>query len=53
MSQNPVTVSFDGGVAVITVNNPPVNTINAAVRAGLQRGARRDRGARRRRAPCC
>ncbi len=35
MSQNPVTVSFDGGVAVITVNNPPVNTINAVVRDGL------------------
>jgi enoyl-CoA hydratase/carnithine racemase len=25
----------DGGVAVITVNNPPVNTINAAVRRQL------------------
>jgi len=35
MSQNPVTVSFDGDVAVITVNNPPVNTINAVVRDGL------------------
>ncbi len=35
MSQNPVTVRFDGDVAVITVNNPPVNTINTAVREGL------------------
>ncbi len=35
MSQNPVTVRFDGDVAVITVNNPPVNTINTAVRDGL------------------
>ena len=35
MSQNPVTVSFDGDVAVITVSNPPVNTINTAVREGL------------------
>ncbi len=35
MSNNIVTVSLDGDVAVITINNPPVNTITAAVRAGL------------------
>src|ERR1700734_691329 len=35
MTQNPVTLAQDGGVAVITVNSPPVNTINAAVRQGL------------------
>ena len=32
---NIVRLDLDDGVAVITVNNPPVNTINAAVRAGL------------------
>lgn len=35
MSSNIVTVTVDDGVAVISVNNPPVNTVNAAVRAGL------------------
>jgi 3-hydroxyacyl-CoA dehydrogenase len=30
-----VTVAHEGGVAVVTVNNPPVNTINAAVREAL------------------
>src|SRR5271154_5552142 len=35
MSNNPVTISMDGDVAVITVDSPPVNTISAAVRAGL------------------
>jgi 3-hydroxyacyl-CoA dehydrogenase len=35
MSTSPVAVSMDGQVAVITVDNPPVNTLNAAVRAGL------------------
>jgi 3-hydroxyacyl-CoA dehydrogenase len=30
-----VHIAMDDGIAVITVNNPPVNTINAAVRAGL------------------
>jgi len=32
---NVVTLTFDDGIAVITVDNPPVNTVNAAVRAGL------------------
>jgi 3-hydroxyacyl-CoA dehydrogenase len=35
MSTSPVAVSMDGQVAVITVDSPPVNTLNAAVRAGL------------------
>jgi 3-hydroxyacyl-CoA dehydrogenase len=35
MSSNIVTVNVDGDIAVITVNNPPVNTITAAVREGL------------------
>jgi 3-hydroxyacyl-CoA dehydrogenase len=35
MSQNPVTVAWADAVAVISVNNPPVNTITAAVREGL------------------
>ncbi len=32
---NVVSQTFDNGIAVITVDNPPVNTVNAAVRAGL------------------
>jgi 3-hydroxyacyl-CoA dehydrogenase len=35
MGSNVVTVTVDGDVAVITINNPPVNTITAAVREGL------------------
>jgi len=35
MSSNIVTLTVDGDVAVITVHNPPVNTITAAVREGL------------------
>ncbi len=35
MSPNPVNLAMDDGVAVITVDSPPVNTINAAVRQGL------------------
>jgi len=35
MSFSPVTVALDKDVAVISVNNPPVNTISAAVREGL------------------
>ncbi len=31
-----VTVEADGEIAVVTVNNPPANTITAAVRAGLR-----------------
>src|SRR5512134_514788 len=30
-----VTVAHEGDIAVVTVNNPPVNTINAAVREAL------------------
>lgn len=32
---NVVTVEVDNGIAVITVNNPPVNTITESVRIGL------------------
>src|ERR1700732_2974083 len=35
MSVTPVTVTLDADVAVISVDNPPVNTITAAVREGL------------------
>jgi 3-hydroxyacyl-CoA dehydrogenase len=35
MSSNLVTLTVDGGIAVISVNNPPVNTLNAGVREGL------------------
>jgi 3-hydroxyacyl-CoA dehydrogenase len=35
MSIGPVTIEMDADVAVITVNSPPVNTLNAAVRTGL------------------
>jgi len=37
-------VAYYGGIAVITVNNPPVNTINAAVRAGLLQAVEELRG---------
>ncbi len=35
MSLNPVTVTLDNEVAVISVDNPPVNTVSAPVREGL------------------
>jgi 3-hydroxyacyl-CoA dehydrogenase len=35
MSDAPVTLNMDGDVAVISVDSPPVNTLNAAVRTGL------------------
>ncbi|MEP6549362.1 MAG: 3-hydroxyacyl-CoA dehydrogenase NAD-binding domain-containing protein [Gammaproteobacteria bacterium] len=35
MSIGPVTLSMDGDVAVLSVDSPPVNTLNAAVREGL------------------
>ena len=31
----PVTLNVEDGVAIISVNNPPVNTVSAAVREGL------------------
>lgn len=34
---DPVTMRRDGEIAVITVDNPPVNALKQAVRAGLQR----------------
>ena len=30
-----VSVAYDGAIAVITIDNPPVNTIDAKVREGL------------------
>lgn len=35
MSAQVVTVELDDGIAVVTVANPPVNTVDAKVRAGL------------------
>lgn len=32
----PVTLSFENGIAVITIDSPPVNAISAAIRRGLQ-----------------
>lgn len=37
MSSDLVTMAMDGDVAVIAVNNPPVNTINTAVREAMLR----------------
>jgi len=41
-----VTVSRDDGIAVVTVDNPPVNTITAAVREGLRQALPQLEGAR-------
>ncbi|HWG72304.1 MAG TPA: 3-hydroxyacyl-CoA dehydrogenase NAD-binding domain-containing protein [Steroidobacteraceae bacterium] len=35
MNPDPVSVSFDQDIAVISVDSPPVNTISAAVRRGM------------------
>jgi len=35
MNPPPISLSLDDGIAVITANSPPVNTISAAVRQGL------------------
>jgi 3-hydroxyacyl-CoA dehydrogenase len=35
-----VTLALDGEIAVLTVDNPPVNALSAAVRKGLQDGLR-------------
>ena len=35
MNASPVSVKRDGGVAVVTIDNPPVNALSHAVRAGL------------------
>lgn len=35
MSDTPVTVTFDGDLAIVTVDNPPVNALRQAVRQGL------------------
>ena len=47
MSQDVVSLAIEDGIAVVTINNPPVNVISAAVRAGLNEaltvlGARAD-----------
>ena len=33
----PVSLSVDGDIAIITINSPPVNAINQSIRAGLKR----------------
>ncbi|MFN3263141.1 MAG: 3-hydroxyacyl-CoA dehydrogenase NAD-binding domain-containing protein [Pikeienuella sp.] len=35
MTDTPVTVAFDGDLALVTVDNPPVNALRQAVRVGL------------------
>jgi len=35
MSSSPVSVTRDGGVALLVIDNPPVNALSHAVRAGL------------------
>ena len=43
----PVTLAVTNGIAVVTIANPPVNALSAAVRAGLMDAVRRataDRG---------
>ena len=43
----PVTLAVTDGIAVVTIANPPVNALSAAVRAGLLDAVRRaaaDRG---------
>jgi len=34
---DPVSLSMDGDIAVVTIDSPPVNAINQPIRAGLQR----------------
>ncbi|GAB4385456.1 FAD-dependent oxidoreductase [Albidovulum sp.] len=38
MADQPVDVRIEDGVAVLTIDNPPVNALSAAVRAALLRG---------------
>ncbi len=42
----PITRAVTDGIAVVTIANPPVNALSAAVRAGLMDAVRRaaDRG---------
>ena len=35
MSDTPVTIAYEGEIAIVTVDNPPVNALNQAVRIGL------------------
>src|SRR5690606_21217241 len=39
MSSDTVSVTFDDGIAIVVIDNPPVNTINASVRTGLDAAA--------------
>lgn len=43
MSNEVVSISVDNGIAVVVIDNPPVNTINAAVREGLDKALGRIR----------
>ena len=44
MSEDPVQLDIHGDVAVVTIDNPPVNALGQAVRAGLVRAADRIAG---------
>ncbi|MDA7429973.1 FAD-dependent oxidoreductase [Primorskyibacter aestuariivivens] len=46
MSAAPVTVARDGDLALVTIDNPPVNATSTAVRAGLLRAVDEVAGAR-------
>ena len=37
----PVTLAVTNGIAVVTIANPPVNALSAAVRAGIMDAVRR------------
>ena len=41
VTSDPVAFSRDGAVAILTIDNPPVNALSAAVRGGLLDGIRR------------
>jgi len=43
MSNEVVSTTFDDGIAVVVIDNPPVNTITAAVREGLAKALERIR----------
>jgi 3-hydroxyacyl-CoA dehydrogenase len=43
-SANPVVIMFEDGIAVITVDNPPVTALSAPVREGLLQAIQRAGG---------
>lgn len=43
---SPVSISIDGDVAIVTIDNPPVNATSTAVRAGLLQAVTQVQGAR-------